>query len=55
LEVRRRPVTSSESAIEILRRFDTPGVGHGFVLDEFRAMPRVECVHEALDNSRRLL
>ena len=32
---------------EILRRPNTPGVRHWFVLDEFRAMQRVECVQAA--------
>lgn len=39
---------------EILHRPNMPGERHGFVLDEFRARARVECVHEALDISRRL-
>ena len=37
---------------EILRRPNTPGVRHWFVLDEFRAMQRVECVHDLLNLGR---
>ena len=37
---------------EILRRPETPEVRHWFVLDEFRAMQRVDCVHELLNLGR---
>lgn len=37
---------------EILRRDETPDVRHWFVLDEFRAMQRVDCVHDLLNLGR---
>lgn len=37
---------------EILRRPETPDVRHWFVLDEFRAMQRVDCVHDLLNLGR---
>ncbi|MBI5386442.1 MAG: type IV secretion system DNA-binding domain-containing protein [Verrucomicrobia bacterium] len=37
---------------EILRRPNTPDVRHWFVLDEFRAMQRVECIHDLLNLGR---
>lgn len=37
---------------EILRRPDTNGPRHWFVLDEFSAMERVECIHELLNRGR---
>ena len=37
---------------EILRRSETPGLRHWFVLDEFRAMQRVDCVRDLLNLGR---
>lgn len=37
---------------EILRRPDTRQPAHWFVLDEFRAMERVDCIHDLLNRGR---